>query len=83
MHTNLGYLRIPNTRIHVPVLFIAATKDEALPPSMSKNMDQYIPLLRRKAVETHHWALWEKPAEVNQIIQEWLEENVAKHESHL
>ncbi|KAL8815557.1 MAG: hypothetical protein Q9223_005319 [Gallowayella weberi] len=69
--------------IHGTFLFVAATKDEALPPSMSQTMNKHIPNLTRKSVDTHHWALWEKPEEVNQIIGEWLG-NVKKHgESHL
>lgn len=57
----------------IPVLFIAATKDEALPPAMSKAMDKHIPNLTRESVDTRHWALWEKPDEVNQMIHGWLE----------
>ncbi|KAL8775331.1 MAG: hypothetical protein Q9209_000338 [Squamulea sp. 1 TL-2023] len=47
--------------IHGTLLFIAATKDEALPPSMSRAMDKYVPDLTRKEVDAHHWALWEQP----------------------
>ncbi|KAL8777016.1 MAG: hypothetical protein Q9213_008045 [Squamulea squamosa] len=54
-------LGLEKTTIDVPVLFITATKDEALPPSMSRAMDKYIPDLTRKEVDTHHWALWEQP----------------------
>ncbi|KAL9049791.1 MAG: hypothetical protein Q9206_005356 [Seirophora lacunosa] len=61
-------IRLEKKTIDIPVLHIAATKDEALPPSMSKAMDRYIPQLTRKSVDTHHWALWEKPDEVNHII---------------
>ncbi|KAI4183004.1 MAG: hypothetical protein L6R41_005668 [Letrouitia leprolyta] len=56
-------LALENPTIDVPILFIAATKDEALPPSMSKAMDRYIPKLTRKTVDAYHWALWEKPEE--------------------
>ena len=56
----------------MPVLFIEATKDQALPPSMSKGMDNYIPNLTRGSVETSHWALWEAPEQVNKLIGGWL-----------
>ncbi|KAL8936109.1 MAG: hypothetical protein Q9216_005101 [Gyalolechia sp. 2 TL-2023] len=69
--------------IDVPVLFVAATRDDALPPSMSKSMDRHIPNLTRKSVHTHHWALWEKPEEVNQIIQDWLKSTAPRRASHL
>ncbi|KAL8948506.1 MAG: hypothetical protein Q9222_005309 [Ikaeria aurantiellina] len=60
-----------------------STKDEALPPGMSRSMDKYIPHLTRKSVNTHHWALWEKPEATNQIIREWLESVPLRHKSHL
>ncbi len=76
-------LRLKKRTIDIPVLFIAATKDEALPPSMSRAMDEYIPNLTRKSVDTRHWALWERPDEVNQIIREWLESITSPRASHL
>lgn len=83
VRTDLVVPRLTNTTIRVPLLFIAATKDEALPPSMSQAMDKHIPHLTRKTVNTHHWALWEKSEEVNQIIREWLEETMIQQKSHL
>lgn len=76
-------IRLEKKTIDIPVLHIAATKDEALPPSMSKAMDRYIPQLTRKSVDTHHWALWEKPDEVNHIIHGWLESVIPRRASHL
>ncbi|KAL8717308.1 MAG: hypothetical protein Q9225_005440 [Loekoesia sp. 1 TL-2023] len=66
-------LALEKNTIDVPVLFIAATKDEALPPAMSKVMDRYVPNLTRESVDTNHWASWEKPEKVNQIIRECLQ----------
>lgn len=83
VRTDLIGPRLTNTTIRVPVLFIAATKDEALPPSMSRAMNKLIPHLTRKTVDTHHWALWEQPEEVNQILREWLEETTTQQKSHL
>lgn len=65
--------RLEKITIDIPVLFICATKDEALPPAMSANMEQHLPDLTRKEVTASHWALWEKPDEVNGFIKEWLE----------
>jgi soluble epoxide hydrolase/lipid-phosphate phosphatase len=56
----------------MPFLFIAGTRDEALPPSMSSGMDKYFRSLTRGEVNASHWALWEKPEEVNQYIKEFL-----------
>ncbi|KAI4158814.1 MAG: hypothetical protein LQ342_007111 [Letrouitia transgressa] len=66
--------RLRKGTIDVPVLFVQATKDGVLLPEMSRNMGRYIPSLTKKSVWAGHWALWEKPNEVNAIIKEWLEE---------
>ena len=65
--------RLERKTIDVPILFIQAAKDQALPPAMSEGMENYIPKLTRKSVATSHWALWEAPGQVNGLIQEWLE----------
>jgi soluble epoxide hydrolase/lipid-phosphate phosphatase len=59
-------------KFKIPFLFIAGSRDTALPPSISRGMDKWFESLVRKEVDTNHWALWEKPAEVNQHIQEFL-----------
>ena len=64
--------RLTNKIINVPVLFIQATKDNALPPSMSEGMERLIPNLTRREVKTGHWALWEAPEKVNGFVGEWL-----------
>ncbi|KAL8728003.1 MAG: hypothetical protein Q9166_005674 [cf. Caloplaca sp. 2 TL-2023] len=78
-----GSRRLEKTTIDVPVLFIAATKDEALPPAMSRTMDKHTPNLTRKSVDTGHWALWEKPEVVNQTIREWLDNVTTERKSRL
>lgn len=70
--TLLTHDRLDKKDINVPVLFIQATKDDALPPAMSEGMEQHIPNLTRKSVDTSHWALWEAPKQVNHFIKEWL-----------
>lgn len=64
--------RLKKRNLDVPVLFIQATKDAALPPAMSKGMERFIPHLTRKSVPTGHWALWEAPQQVNDMVKEWL-----------
>ncbi|CBX97347.1 hypothetical protein IAQ61_007234 [Plenodomus lingam] len=59
--------------IKQPVLFIQATYDSVLKPEMSRNMDALIPNLTRAEVPATHWALTQKPEEVNEIIRQWLE----------
>ena len=58
--------------IEIPTLFIQASKDAALPPGMSVGMEKYFLHLTRREVQTSHWALWERPEQVNDIIEQWL-----------
>ena len=59
--------------INQPVLFIQATHDTVLKPEMSKNMEEFIPNMKRGEVAASHWALTQKPEEVNEIIRQWVE----------
>lgn len=65
-------LAILDRKITIPVLFIQALKDQALPPHLGKTMAKHVPNMTMKQVNTAHWALWEKPEEVNSIISTWL-----------
>lgn len=65
--------RLEKKTVDIPVLFIQATNDAALPPSLSDGMERFVPDLTRKEVEASHWALWQKPVEVNGMVREWLE----------
>ncbi|ORY15149.1 Alpha/Beta hydrolase protein [Clohesyomyces aquaticus] len=59
--------------ISIPTLFVQATYDSVLKPELSRNMDTYLPNLTRGEVAATHWALTQKPDEVNAIIRKWLE----------
>ncbi|MCJ1358776.1 MAG: hypothetical protein MMC33_008776 [Icmadophila ericetorum] len=59
--------------LKVPILFISASKDAALPPAMSMGMNKFIPNLTRREVHAGHWALWEAKDAVNAAIKEWIE----------
>ncbi|KAJ5584967.1 uncharacterized protein N7459_004767 [Penicillium hispanicum] len=73
-------LAILDRQITVPVLFVQALRDVALPPHLGKAMARLVPNLAQKQVDTGHWALWEKPQEVNEIIVEWFQGVVFKGE---
>lgn len=60
-------------KIDQPCLFVFATRDMALQEWMTKQMESRIPKLTRRTVEASHWALWEKPDEVNKHIGEWVQ----------
>ena len=65
-----------NRTITAPVLFIQALRDTALPPHLGRNMASKLPSLTVETVDSTHWALWEKPAEVNAFVGRWLDEVV-------
>lgn len=69
-------LSLQNGTIDVPVLFIQALKDAALPPHLGKKMGTALPNLKTEQVNASHWALWEKPREVNEILGRWVDEVV-------
>jgi len=70
-------------KIEVPVMFVQATRDTALPPKMSAGMEAHFPAgLKRAEVDASHWALWEKSAECNALIEEWVTEQLSS-KSHL
>ncbi|CAO2591363.1 Bifunctional epoxide hydrolase 2 [Lemmus lemmus] len=64
-------------KILVPALMVTAEKDTVLRPQMSKNMENWIPQLKRGHIENcGHWTQIEKPAELNKILIKWLETEV-------
>lgn len=65
-------------QFEMPFLFICATKDDALPKSISAGMDKFFKSLTRREVVAGHWALWEKPVDVNAHIREFLEGKVSE-----
>ncbi|KAL4936455.1 hypothetical protein BDV06DRAFT_216670 [Aspergillus oleicola] len=69
-------LSLPSGKLEMPVLFIKALKDAALPPHLGKSMSKHIPQLKTEEVNASHWALWEKPSEVNAVLGRWVEEVV-------
>ncbi|KAF3916087.1 hypothetical protein ABW20_dc0103197 [Dactylellina cionopaga] len=94
MHGPLGYYKnrlknyndelvIRDPTIKVPVLFVGATRDAAVPPFMAAGQGKYIPNLTSTQVEASHWMVWEKTDEVNGIITNWVENVVFSPKSKL
>ncbi len=65
-------LNAGRTRIAAPALMVVATNDAALQPWMSENMERHFNSLRKRTVDSHHWALWAATDEVNEHIKEFL-----------
>lgn len=63
------------TIIDVPYLFVQANGDNVLTPEMSHGLERLVGegKLTRAEVEAGHWALWQKPADCNKAIGDWLE----------
>lgn len=61
-------------KVEIPTMFIAGLRDAALPPAMGEGMEKWFGegKLRREEVESSHWALWEKPEEVNAYIKDFV-----------
>ncbi|KAM6220502.1 bifunctional epoxide hydrolase 2 [Rhynchocyon petersi] len=64
-------------KILIPALMVTAEKDRVLIPEMSKHMEDWIPHLKRGHIkDCGHWTQMDKPAELNQILIEWLDADV-------
>ncbi|KAG8122983.1 hypothetical protein E2320_018470, partial [Naja naja] len=62
-------------KITVPALMVTAGKDKVLRPGMSKHMENWIPQLTRGHIEDcGHFTQIERPAALNKILIEWLED---------
>ncbi|KAI8137136.1 Alpha/Beta hydrolase protein [Fennellomyces sp. T-0311] len=56
-----------------PALMVTAELDPALPPSMAHGIEKLVPNVEVQHVEgAGHWVLWEKPAECNAHLKDWL-----------
>ncbi|KAI5297073.1 hypothetical protein KEM55_005176 [Ascosphaera atra] len=62
--------------IEVPVLFIGCEKDVVLKPDMWAGMEEKLPKLTMRSINAGHWALIEKPTDVNETIGMWLRDVV-------
>ncbi|XP_038626821.1 bifunctional epoxide hydrolase 2 isoform X1 [Tachyglossus aculeatus] len=62
-------------KIMVPALMITAGKDPVLTPHMSRNMEEWVPQLKRSHIEEcGHWTQMDRPTELNQILTKWLKQ---------
>ncbi|KUL86239.1 hypothetical protein ZTR_08412 [Talaromyces verruculosus] len=60
--------------IKCPVLFLRALGDTTVTDELVAQMPSNIPNLKEINVDASHWLLWEKPAEVNALITEWMKD---------
>ncbi|KAG2413081.1 hypothetical protein HFD88_010640 [Aspergillus terreus] len=60
-------------KIHCPTMFIWPSKDLIITREMAESMAKFVPDLTFKEITgASHFAMWERPAEVNKILRDWL-----------
>lgn len=55
-----------------PTLFVRASADAVVSDQMVGMMEATVPNLTVNQVTAGHWVPWQKPAEVNEILTEWM-----------
>ncbi len=61
--------------VHQPVLMFPAELDIMLPPESADQMPALCPDLTMHLLrDCGHWAMWEKPAEINRVMTTWLQQ---------
>jgi pimeloyl-ACP methyl ester carboxylesterase len=58
--------------VNVPTLFIGAENDVLISPEHVEGMKPFVPDLEIQMLNCGHWTQQERPAEVNQILVDWL-----------
>ncbi len=59
--------------IRHPALWVGAASDLYLPPSGAEGMEKIVPNVEKHIIpDCGHWVMWEKPAELNAILVDWL-----------
>lgn len=70
---NWDIMRTVDPRIAAPALWIGCELDLFLPPERAENMEELVPDLEKHILSgCGHWPMWEKPAELNAILIDWL-----------
>ncbi|GJL92344.1 MAG: epoxide hydrolase [Hyphococcus sp.] len=60
-------------KIRAPSLWVGAELDLFLPPESADGMEQLVPDLEKHVIaDCGHWIMWEKPAEANALMIDWL-----------
>ncbi|KOS17083.1 Bifunctional epoxide hydrolase 2 [Escovopsis weberi] len=60
-------------RFAMPALFVAASRDRALPPAMAAGMERFFDDLKRDEIDATHFVLTEEPDKTNASLGRWLD----------
>ncbi len=67
-----------NETIRAPSLWIGAELDIFLPPESADGMEDIVPDLEKHVIgDCGHWVMWEKPAELNALLINWLDRKIS------
>ena len=66
--------------IQQDVLHILTRRDRVFDAETCRTTEPGFKKLIKKEIDADHWALWEKPQEINDILTEWLREVVLREE---
>lgn len=65
--------------VRAPALWIGAELDLFLPPESADGMEALVPDLEKRVLSgCGHWVTWEKPAELNAIMLDWLDRRIRR-----
>ncbi|MEX0643800.1 MAG: alpha/beta hydrolase [Parvularculaceae bacterium] len=70
---NWAYMEGRDETVRAPSLWVGAELDLFLPPEKALDMPEIVPDLEMRVLSAcGHWVMWERPAELNEIIVDWL-----------
>lgn len=77
---NWEIMRDADPVIRKPALMITAEKDFFLPPASADGMEEIVPGVEKALIaDCGHWVMWEKPAELNRLMIDWLNRQFKSH----
>lgn len=73
MDANYEAMKGVDPTIRAPSLWIGAELDLFLPIELGELMNDFVPDLEKHVIPgCGHWVMWEKPAELNSLLRDWL-----------
>lgn len=77
---NWEIMRDVDPVIRKPALMISAEKDFFLPPAAADGVERIVPGVEKALIaDCGHWVMWEKPAELNLLMIDWLNRQFKSH----
>jgi len=70
---NWALMKSRDPVIRHQALWVGAASDIFLPPSGADNLEEIVPNVEKHIIaDCGHWVMWEKPADLNAIMIDWL-----------